>query len=172
MDLDDIRFSINVLKKNAILFQSMFDSMTASEIHFKSDPDKWNNLEVICHLHDEEQFDFRARIKILLEGKKTSFVPFDPKAMVIDHKYLEQDFHSVAHQFLQERQKSISWLLTNINGNWDTSIDHQHYGKMSARFLLHNWMVHDQIHIRQFMKNRVDFIVKTTNTSIDYAGNW
>lgn len=49
------------LQKNKFVFQSLLEDVQPELITWRPRPDKWCLLEIVCHLYDEEQLDFRYR---------------------------------------------------------------------------------------------------------------
>ena len=88
----------------------MFSGLNDEEIRWKPAPEKWCLLEVICHLHDEEREDFRARVNHTLVTPDSPLPSIDPTGWVTSRSYMEQDFHEMKKKFLAERRSSIEWL--------------------------------------------------------------
>ena len=163
---------INELKRNLGIFQNLLKDQSPELVYWKADEKKWCLLEIICHLYDEEREDFRARVKICLESPDQSLPPIDPVGWVKQRKYLEKDFETMLQNFSNERKKSVKWLNSLKDPNWDNFIVHPALGKMSALKFLQNWLVHDFIHIRQILKLKYDYLEDSTSEDLTYAGNW
>ena len=71
-----------------------------------------------------------------------------------------------------ERNKSIRCLSQLKEPDWNLYRDHKYFGKMSARMVLHNWLAHDYIHIRQINRYRYQMLERNSEDSLEYAGNW
>lgn len=168
----DYKHLIKELSKNKATFKAIFSGLSKEEYLWKPAPQKWCLLEIICHLYDEEREDFRARTKLLLENPEADFTPFDPEAWVKERKYMEQDFHVKLEQFLKEREQSIAWLQSLENPKWSNAKNHVHFGKMTAKFFLSNWLAHDYLHIRQILKLKFDHLKYISGESLVYAGKW
>jgi hypothetical protein len=84
-------------------------------------------------LNDEETLDFKARIANLPENPIQEFTPIDPPSWVIDHDYLKQSPSQVLQEFLEERTRSITWLNSVQNKNWDGRMDHPHFGELNPK---------------------------------------
>jgi hypothetical protein len=65
---------------------------------------------VVCHLHDEEREDFRARRHFTLLDHGRPWPPIHPAAWVSERRYMEQDFTRTLHGSRQERKRSLEWL--------------------------------------------------------------
>jgi hypothetical protein len=129
-------------------------------------------LEVICHLIDEEKEDFRIRVQYVLEDPTKPLPKFDPSGWVESRNYISQDFDAKAEEFSAERTKSIKWLESLENPQWNNTYDHPKLGPMSAYFFLANWLAHDYIHIRQFNRLAYEYHMDQSGIDLSYAGNW
>jgi len=167
----DSKYIINKLDSNRQQFQQAFSGLTKEEYTWKPLPEKWCLLEVICHLHDEEREDFRARVKLVLENPETPFPKIDPVAWVTERKYMQQDFEYMLKQFLTEREETLKWLRGLKEPRWDNAYMHPKVGPVTARLLLTNWLAHDYLHFRQILKLKYDYLKFHSGEKLDYAGN-
>ena len=60
--------TIKALLKNRGVFNDLLGGIPEEQYLWRSDPEAWNLLEVICHLHDEEREDFRSRMQFIMSG--------------------------------------------------------------------------------------------------------
>jgi hypothetical protein len=160
------------LKKNKFVFQSLLEGVEPELIVWRPQPDKWCLLEIVCHLFDEEQYDFRFRAQWVLEQPKVLPPTFNPLEWVKDHSYIKQDYDEMLQKFLAERDASITWLSSLKNPNWDNAYTHPKFGEVSAKHYVDNWLAHDYLHIRQIIKQKFDYFNSQTNENLDYAGVW
>lgn len=168
----DSTYIIRQLEQNKAVIQSLLTTQK-SEAHFwKASPDKWCLLEVVCHLVDEEIDDFRTRLQTALKPEDYPFLPIDPVGWVKSRKYIEQNFESKITEWSTEREKSLSWLRSLDNPNWDSYFIHKELGPMSASKILANWLAHDYIHIRQILRIKHAYLAHISGQDLSYAGNW
>ena len=168
----DHTFIINKLSENLNTFRSLLENVSAEEYMWKSNPEKWCLLEIVCHLYDEEQFDFRARTGHILENIQTDLPPIDPVGWVISKNYMDQDYNESVEMFLAERKKSVEWLRLLKDPNWKNEYKHQTFGIMSAEFFLTNWLAHDYLHIRQITALKFNYLKHISGIDPLYAGEW
>ncbi len=165
-----------------IIYQELVDStemirtllagISQEETRIKPNPDSWSILELLCHLCDEEIEDFREHLDFILKSDNKDWHNIDPQSWVTTRKYNEQVFANIQKKFFRERRKSLDWLKSLSEENWDTS-NISEYGPRSAGELLVSWIAHDNLAVRQFVelrRNRIENITKPY--SIDYAGDW
>lgn len=163
---------IDQLERHSAVFRALFSGLTPEEIHWRPAPEKWCALEIVCHLHDEEREDFRARLSHVLETPDAPMPKIDPQAWMTEGKYLGQDFEAVVERFLQERSKSVMWLHSLIDAPWSNAYLHPKVGPVSCDLLLTNWVAHDLHHIRQLNNLRYDHLKANSTVPLDYAGVW
>lgn len=160
------------LERNISVFKSLLDGVPEEQYRWKPATDKWNLLEIVCHLYDEELEDFRARVRHVLETPAEKMPGINPVELVTARKYAEQNFQNRLEAFLTERKNSVAWLRSLKNPLWNNFYAHPKFGKLPASMFLNNWLAHDLLHIRQITKLKFDFFRFKTGESFDYAGNW
>ncbi|MBR9920615.1 MAG: DinB family protein [Bacteroidetes bacterium] len=163
---------IHELERNRTIFENLLRNTDENIYYWRPAPEKWNLLEILCHLVDEEKEDFRFRTRHVLLTPRDPMPPIDPAGWVESRSYAKQDYHQKLEEFLAERQKSIEWLKSLDNPNWKNTFEHSFLGPMSAGLFLHNWLAHDYFHIRQINKNRFTYLQQLSEHDLTYAGNW
>lgn len=168
----DPAYIISSLSGNGNVFRELLTGISKDENLWKQEKDKWCLLEIVCHLYDEEQYDFRARVKSVLEDPEATPPAIDPTGWVKSRKYAEQDYEMTLKKFLDERRKSIEWLQTLVSPKWKNEYMHPQFGPMSAYFFLANWLAHDYLHIRQIIRTRYQYLQYISGVELSYAGDW
>jgi hypothetical protein len=163
---------IGELARCRLAFKYLLSELEEEEYTWKPSPDKWNILEIVCHLYDEEREDFKARIKFTMDPPKGPIPLIDPQGWATTRNYAGQDFTEMTNKFLTERLHSLHWLEKLRNNNWDKTVEHSTLGKMSGKLFLSNWIAHDYQHIRQIITLKHDYVKIKTGESLTYAGNW
>lgn len=168
----DIKPVISEFEKNKNIFRSLFENLPAEFYLWRESDSKWNLLEIICHLYDEERDDFRARVQSVLENPSIDLKPIDPQGWVGSRKYSEENYTDKLNDFLSERDKSIVYLKQLQNPEWDNAYVHQKFGELTAKMFLHNWLAHDYLHIRQIIRIKYNYFKVVSGERFDYAGEW
>ena len=163
---------IDQLAQQGDVFRALFSVLTQGERVWKADPEKWCALEVLCHLHDEEREDFRARLRSTVETPLAPWPKLDPPAWVTERKYIEQDLDAMLRKFLREREASVTWLREVKDEAWGNAYLHPKVGPVSCDLLLANWVAHDLHHIRQLNNLRYAYLKAHTDVPLDYVGTW
>jgi hypothetical protein len=169
MDLSTI---LSEFSKNKEVFKYLLAGISKEEYLWKSSPEKWCLLEILCHLYDEEREDFRARIQHVFTNPELSLPALAPADWVSERKYIQQNFSEMLEKFLKEREKSIHWLQSLSNPPWENTHQHPKLGPVSAILFLNNWLAHDYLHIRQITKLKYDRLKTLSGEDLGYAGNW
>ncbi len=160
------------LKRNGTVFKDLLEDRALEIQKWKPNPEKWCLLEIVCHLLDEEVEDFRARTQHVLETPDLPLKPIKPHCWPKERNYMDQDFKAVVQNFLEERQKSVSWLQSLQDPKWGQTVDHSEVGPRSAKKFLVNWLAHDYHHIRQINAITYDYLKFKSGDDLTYAGNW
>ncbi|HLO13729.1 MAG TPA: DinB family protein [Anaerolineales bacterium] len=162
------------------MIRALLLNITQEEARTRPTAEAWSILEVICHLYDEEREDFREHLDFILSTslkaglhrQNEEWHSIDPQGWVLQRKYNEQDFAEMQNNFFVERQKSLEWLKSLSNPNWETAHTSQ-FGSLQAGDMFASWVAHDNLHIRQLVELRRMKIENITRPyKIEYAGDW
>ena len=168
----DLTFVQTQMAQNAQRLRGLVAGVTDEQARRKPDADSWSILEVVCHLLDEERYDFRVRLRHILAGTEGGFPPIDPGGWVTSRRYNEQDLGETLAAFLAERQDSLAWLDTLTSPNW-AATHPVPWGVISAGEMMAAWVAHDLLHMRQLVE--LHWFLTTSRlapTRPDYAGEW
>lgn len=163
---------IEELARNREVFKSLLMQVAKDEYLYKPAPDKWNLLEIVCHLYDEEREDFRFRTKQTLFHPEQPWPPILPAEWVTERAYHSKDYNETLQKFLYEREESIEWLQSLSYPKWENAYNHPKVGLLSASMLLANWLAHDYLHIRQIIRLKYQYLGAVSGEDMKYAGEW
>jgi len=166
----EINYIKDRLEKNVLIFQSSFSGIEEIQYNWKpADLEIWSLKEILCHLLDEERYDFRPRIQSVLDQVPPP--PIDPESWVSNYKdrSYEKDFNDL----ISERRKSIEFIMGLDINQWESLYHHQASDiKRTCKFYLENWLAHDLLHIRQATKLHYLYISARAQNKLEYAGKW
>ena len=91
----NLNYITSQLERNNLVYREVFENIPEELIRWRQQPGKWNLLEIVCHLYDEERDDFRHRLKHVLETPSQPFQAIDPVVWVTSRNYSVQNFHIV-----------------------------------------------------------------------------
>ncbi len=157
---------------NAATIKSLAASISDEQARWKPDAESWSILEVVNHLYDEEQYDFRVRLDIILHRPDEPWPPIDPQGWVTEREYNAQDLAASLANFLAEREKSIAWLRSLGEPNMDAFVESP-FGSMTAGEMFAAWVAHDLLHMRQLVELHYAYTQKQLQPyNPRYAGEW
>ncbi len=168
----EAKFWIDRLAQQAEAVRVLVQGVSAEDARRRPAPEAWSLVEVVAHLRDEERWDFRPRLQIVLQRPEEPFPPIDPEGWVQQYAYREQDLFSVLDGFLRERAVSLSWLRSLQAPDWDAG-HAAPWGRIRAGDLLAAWADHDLHHLRQIVAwHHARLEAAAAPYTTRYAGVW
>ncbi len=161
-----------LMADNAERIRLLASGLSPEQARWKPDPASWSALEVVNHLYDEEREDFRVRLDILLHRPADPLLPIDPQGWVTARRYNERDLAESLDNFLAERRKSLAWLETLGEPDWEAAVTNP-FGTMRAGDMFASWVAHDMLHLRQLVE--LLYLYHRENVKpyeVEYAGEW
>jgi hypothetical protein len=169
----DENWIVDRMESNITVFEGLLHSVPTPQATWKPSPDKWSLLEVLNHLADEETEDFGTRLRLVLEDPAKEWPPIDPERAAVERRYNSLNFAESIQRFVNARRKSVEWLRGLQNPNWEAAHARPGGAALRAGDLLHSWLVHDLIHIRQINRLHYEYLdAMSRGFSSAYAGNW
>ena len=139
---------------------------------WKPTEESWSILEVICHLADEEEFDFPVRLRMILEISERDWPAIDPVGWVTERSYNEADLFEVLNRYMDLRNEALVWLDSVENPDWDLVYEAP-FGEITAGDMFVSWVGHDLMHLRQLVELQRFYLEEQAKPyNLDYAGDW
>ncbi len=172
----ELTWAIAKLTEGAEGIRALSAEVADERARWKPDAESWSVLEVLCHLLDEERFDFRLRLAHILSGAEGSWPPIDPGGWVTERRYNEQDPGGTLAAFLSERRTSLLWLQSLLvkekEIDWEATYAAP-WGEIRAGDMLGAWLAHDLLHTRQLVELHWAYTVQQAAPyDVRYAGAW
>jgi hypothetical protein len=162
---------LDALRTTPAVARAIASSMDEETLRWRPAPDAWCCAEIIGHLLDEERLDFRPRLQRLLANPELEWDPIDPPRTVIEHAHAAADVVALIDAFEAERRDSMLWLVALVSPSWGNAKRHASGRELRAGDLLASWAVHDQLHLRQLVNRRAEFLrAVAAPYSGEYAG--
>lgn len=169
MNLQD---GITQLEQSAERVRRLVLGVGDEQAHWKPEPESWSIVEVINHLYDEEQFDFKVRLDHILHKPGVNPPPFNPEALVTESAYNTRELMPSLENYLAERQKSLTWLRGLQSPDWE-AVYTAPWGSITAGDMFAAWVAHDWLHLRQLVELHYAWTVRQMHPySVHYAGDW
>src|ERR1051325_5530583 len=134
------------------MIRALIKDVDQEQAQVKPSRGSWSILEVVCHLYDEEREDFREHLDFILHRQHEEWHSIAPVAWVKLRKYNEQNFKTMQRKFFNERKKSLAWLKSLKNADWNITYTSK-FGSMKAGDMFASWVAHDNLHIRQLTRS-------------------
>jgi len=167
----DLAAIIARMNAHARAIQVMLEGLDESIAHTRPDADRWSIVEIIGHLADEEREDFRRRLELTLYHPDEPWPPLDPQGRVTSLGFNSRTLDDVLGDFLSERERSLAWLASIQEPDWDRAREHPVAGSLSAGDLLASWVAHDLLHIRQLARTLWEHLpMIAPGRDVGYAG--
>lgn len=166
--------AIESLARFPKVLTTLTESLGEEICAFAPESTDWSILQIVCHLADEEEFDFPVRIQLTLNGGG-QWPPIDPEGWASERNYANQNLREQLDRFTQLRERSLTELAAQHwdDNAWNRSYQHELLGTLSAGDLLHSWAAHDILHLRQISKRLYQYNeTQAADYSTRYAGNW
>lgn len=168
----DYEYLTHQLSENARRMAALVSGTSPDEARWKPSPESWSLLEVVNHQLDEEREDFRVRLDIILHHPEWQAPPINPEGWVVERQYNQRELTESLQGFLDERQKSMEWLESLSDPDWE-KVYKAPFGEIRAGDMLAAWVTHDQLHMRQIVEIQRAYVeVKARPYSLEYAGKW
>jgi hypothetical protein len=155
------------------LLPRLIQSLPLDDARWKPPDGAWSILEVVCHLGDEEEFDFRTRVQSTLADPDEAWPPIDPEGWAVERRYNEQRLDAAVTRFVRLRQESVAWLRSLGEPDWSRTYQHPKFGPFRAGDIFAAWVAHDLLHLRQITKRLYQIVERDAGTyHVKYAGDW
>jgi hypothetical protein len=159
------------LRANADRIAALVGNVTSDQSRWRPSADVWSIREVVAHLHDEERQDFRVFLPGLLALER----PLPPDLAEPSDRPTgnDRELEASLTGFLDERARSIAWLETLGEPDWDATGELPWGATIRAGDMLASWAVHDVLHIRQLVELLHAHVVREA-APFDpaHAGEW
>lgn len=143
------------------------------DYRWKPPDSAWSILEIVCHVADEDEFDFRPRVTLTLSDPAADWPPIDPEGWAVSRRYNESQLDEVLARFSEYRAQSVAWLRALDIPDWIQTHQHPKFGPFRAGDILSAWAAHDALHLRQIAKRLYQLAARDAGEySIRYAGEW
>ena len=145
MDLESIIIS---LESTARAIAAAVEGVDDETANWKPDEDTWSIVEIVNHLADEEDEDFRKRVSLTMQDPDLDWPPIDPQNAAVERRFNERTLRKSISRFGEERARSLAWLRAmSESPELDRKKTHPR-GDLRVGDLLASWAAHDLLHLR------------------------
>jgi hypothetical protein len=169
----NLEFFIARLSANAKVIELLCKETSGEQALWKQSTEKWSLQQIVYHLSQTEEKDFRPRLEKTLRDAGEDWQPLVASEMRPEETVGADNLNEYLQNFLAEREKSIDWLKTIESPNWENSHRHNEQSTLAAGDLLASWLAHDYLHIKQIIRLQYDYVNSISAPfKIEYAGKW
>src|SRR5687767_7538328 len=97
------------------------------ESRWKPPGGAWSILEIVCHLADEEELDFGARLRSTLADPSAPWPQIDPEGWAVERKYNDGRLDDAVARFTKLRGESLAWLRSLDAPDWQRAYQHPQF---------------------------------------------
>jgi hypothetical protein len=164
--------SIQTLADQAQAIYRLVENVSLEQARWRPASESWSLLEVINHLYDEEREDFREHLDFILHRSEGAWHRIDPQGWVTARSYNERDIDTSLENFLAEREKSLTWLRSLHDPDWQV-VAQAPWGPINAGDMFAAWLAHDLLHLRQIVELLYAWHAQEAGPyGVGYAGDW
>lgn len=161
------------LERFGQMLPAIVAAISEEDSRWKPPDGAWSILEIICHLADEEEFDFRKRVELTLSDPTAHWPPIDPEGWAVERRYNDDNLSKTIQRFTSLRAESVAWLRSLKQPDWTQAYTHPRLGPFPAGDVFAAWAAHDTLHLRQIAKRLHQMAVRDAGEfSTRYAGEW
>ncbi len=170
MNLEKLVFS---LERFGSVLPELVRGVSIDDGRWKPADCGWSLLEIVCHLADEEELDFRERVRRTVSNPEEPWPAIAPEGWAVERRYNERSMGKSVSKFQSLRAESIVWLRSLDGVDWNRAYDHPKFGQFRAGDILAAWVAHDHLHLRQIAKRMYQLTTRDAGEySTRYAGEW
>jgi len=128
--------------------RALLDGLEVTLWRERPAPAEWSPVEIVCHLRDEEEEDFGARVRVLASGGDR-FVPIDPERWAVERRYRDADPTTALTAFCERRAANLEFLATVPVERLGVTVTQPGTATLSGLDVIAAWVTHDRLHLAQ-----------------------
>lgn len=148
----DLSTAYGTLSRTPSALRALLTGASPAALAFREAADAWTAHEVLCHVTDGEETDWRPRIAAIMAEGERRFAPFD--RLGGHRRYGGWPTDALLDEFDRLRRDNLTYLAhLNVDAQAlaRTGI-HPEFGSVTLEQLLSCWVVHDLAHISQLSR--------------------
>ncbi len=143
----------DLLETSGQALVNILRSMSPELVRWRPAPDEWCANECVGHIIDAERRAFAGRIRSILGADNPSFEPWDAAVVERGRDDCEKSPEELIEEFEPLRRESLAMLRSVRDDELERFGSHPVVGKLTANDLIHEWVHHDDNHLRQMLAN-------------------
>lgn len=148
----DLEKSFEILERTPAILDAMLANLSQDWTTQNEGTDTWSPYDIVGHMIHGEKTDWIPRIKLILDGEQTPFVPFDRFAQFKESK--GKSLTTLLKEFKILRTTNLAELerMHVTTDHLQLTGVHPELGTVTLQQLLATWTTHDLSHISQIAR--------------------
>jgi hypothetical protein len=148
----DLQDSVAVLSSTPEVLRAFLADLPSAWLEADEGPDTWSPRDILGHFIHGEDTDWITRARMILEGAKEPFPPFDRFAQF--RRFADTPVPELLDLFARSRRDNLATLAGWRLGPAELALPgtHPSFGPVTLEELLATWVVHDLNHIGQIAR--------------------
>jgi len=142
-----------LLETSGQAFASTLDALPPEAASWHPAPGEWCVNECIGHIVEAEKRGFTGRIRIILGADEPHLQTWDQEAVEKERKDCERQPSELKKELLDTRRESVGMVRSLRPENVARGGMHPDVGRLTVDELLHEWVHHDNNHLKQALSN-------------------
>jgi hypothetical protein len=143
----------DLLEVSGQAFATTLDALPPEAAAWHPAPGEWCVNECVGHIIETETRGFAGRIKIILGAAEPALQTWDQVAAAMERKDCERPPSELKDELLGLRKSSVSMVRGLLPEDVARGGLHPEVGRLTVDELLHEWVHHDNNHLRQALAN-------------------
>jgi hypothetical protein len=139
------------LGATSAIVQAEFAGLPESLLRYRPGPEEWCVLETVGHLIEAERRGFAGRIRHILSEHDHVCITWEPPDVARARRDHERAPAAVLAEFVDQRNESVALVAGLREADLTRGGRHPQVGRLTVNDLLHEWVHHDQEHLRQLL---------------------
>ncbi len=140
-----------ILSATATAIKAAFEALPAPVTAWHAEPGEWCLKETLGHMIEAEQRGFAGRIRIILDGDTPALTGWDPEAVTRERRDCAKEPSAILAEFSALRAASVDLVAGLRQADLQRGGQHPQIGFVTVADLLHEWVHHDQNHLKQML---------------------
>jgi hypothetical protein len=144
--------ALRTLRKTSVLLRTVVAPISPTDAQtFRSAPDGWRVLDIVCHLRDYECV-LLERVQVMLQQEHPLLPTTDNATLVARYQPADPDFQRVVAELAAYRQELLHVLESLSAEQWQRTGRHPTQGRGTLLEVAINAGLHDIDHIEELVR--------------------
>jgi hypothetical protein len=143
----------DLLETSGQAFASTLDALPPAAASWHPKPGEWCVNECVGHVVEAEKRGFAGRIRIILGAEEPPLQTWDQEAVEKERRDCKREPSELRQELLDIRRESVGMVRSLQSEDLSRGGMHVEVGRLTVDELLHEWVHHDNNHLKQALGN-------------------